>query len=258
MNDPDCLLPIEVEPQPTETTCGPTCLAAVYQFWNRSVSPARLIADIEQLDSGGTLAVDLACDALRRGFDATIITYNVQIFDPTWFDRFGELKSVDLLRAKLKAQYNTKSLRSDVDSQRLRAATQTYLEFLALGGRLCMKQLDAELIVQTLAAGIPILCGLSATYLYMESRERNLIDGNQYSMCADDVQGDPQGHFVMLHGYRDFGKTVHVADPLHPNPMAPTGKYEAPFARVVSAILLGIVTYDANLLLVRPKPDAPL
>ena len=30
-------------------------------------------------------AVFLACDALRKGYSATIYTYNLMVFDPTWF-----------------------------------------------------------------------------------------------------------------------------------------------------------------------------
>jgi hypothetical protein len=246
-------LPIEIDAQPSDTSCGPTCLAAVYRYWNRPVELKQLIADIGQLDGGGTLAVDLACDALRRGFAATIVTYNLQLFDPTWFDGDGEVVCDTTLGRKLRAQRSVKSLRDDVDQHRLSIATDAYLEFLSLGGRLCMRPLDQSLIVASLSKGVPILCGLSATYLYQESRERVTIT-NQVAMSSeDDVGGEPQGHFVVLHGCSKTGRTVRVADPLHPNPMAPTGKYEAEFSRVASAILLGIVTYDANLLTVQPR-----
>ncbi len=249
----DCHLPIEIDPQPTETTCGPTCLAAVYRYWGSPVPLDRLATDIGQLDGGGTLAVDLACVALRRGYDATIITYNLQLFDPTWFDADRPIADVDRLASKLRAQHGAKSFRDGVDQHRLATATEAYLEFLSLGGRLCMKPLDADLIVETLSRGVPILCGLSATYLYQESRERSVESDGDTVWQPDDIEGDPQGHFVVLHGQIDSGKIVQIADPLHPNPMAPTGKYEATLTRVASAILLGIVTYDANLLAIEPK-----
>ncbi len=69
---------------------------------------------------------------------------------------------------------------------------------------------------------------------------------------ADDIGGDPAGHFVVLHGYDPNTRDVQIADPLYPNPIAPTNKYIAPLSRVTSAILLGIVTYDANLLTLVP------
>jgi hypothetical protein len=49
-------------------------------------------------------------------------------------------------------------------------------------------------------------------------------------------------------------RQVLIADPLLPNPFAPTHKYSASWSRVVAAILLGIVTYDANLLTITPSP----
>jgi len=35
--------------------------------------------------TGGTLAVNLANHALRRGYRALIVTYNLTVFDPSWF-----------------------------------------------------------------------------------------------------------------------------------------------------------------------------
>ena len=119
-----------------------------------------------------------------------------------------------------------------------------------------MCPLDESLIVKTLQQGIPILCGLSATYLYQERRERwQPRDDAGRTSIADDIGGDPSGHFVVLHGYDPQNGKVSIADPLYPNPFASTHKYLAPLARVTSAILLGIVTYDSNLLAIAPRFD---
>ena len=48
---------------------------------------------------GGTLDVFLANHALKRGYDATIFTYNLDLFDPTWFALPN-----DEIRARLAAQ----------------------------------------------------------------------------------------------------------------------------------------------------------
>lgn len=239
-------LTLEIQPQPTVTACGPTCLAAVYDYWQKPVDLTELVDRVVELDGGGTLAVDLACDALRRGFAAEIVTYNLQLFDPTWFSDDGEMKSVDRLTGKLKKQLDAKRHRSDFDVPRLTSATHAYIEFLSLGGRVRMQPLDELLLVSMMARETPILCGLSATYLYQECREKP--DG-----AEDDTGGDPTGHFVVLHGFDPVQRTVLIADPLHPTPMAPTNKYVAPLSRVTSAILLGIVTFDANLLTIFPR-----
>src|SRR4051812_17288799 len=60
-------LPVTTLPQPDETTCGPTCLHAVYAYWGDEESLASVIKRARQLDHGGTYAVFLGCDALRKG-----------------------------------------------------------------------------------------------------------------------------------------------------------------------------------------------
>ena len=49
---------------------------------------------------------------------------------------------------------------------------------------------------------------------------------------------------------------MHVADPLLPNPVASEQLYEINIDRVICAILLGVLTYDANLLIIQPRKDA--
>ena len=58
---------------------------AVYRYWEYETSLQEVIDTVEPLPEGGTLAVRLAIHALKRGFRAQIFTYNLQIFDPTWF-----------------------------------------------------------------------------------------------------------------------------------------------------------------------------
>ena len=79
------ILDVRILPQPTETTCGPTCLHAVYRFYNDRISLTKLVDEIPYLEEGGTLAVMLGTHALKRGYRAKIYTYNLHMFDPTWF-----------------------------------------------------------------------------------------------------------------------------------------------------------------------------
>lgn len=246
-------LDIQIESQPSDTSCGPTCLAAVYRYWGQPIPIPQLITEIGQLEGGGTLAVDLGCDALRRGFDVSIVTFNLQLFDPTWFNANGDAISSELLADKLRSQREAKRNYLDIDQLRLAAATETYLEFLELGGRVRMLPMETDFITASLADGVPILCGLSATYLYRESRERAIEVEGLAGTVPDDVEGYPTGHFVVLHGFCEDRQIVRVADPMHPNPMASCGKYEIAFPRVAYSILLGIVTYDANLLTIQPR-----
>src|SRR5690606_38112467 len=119
-----------------------------------------------------------------------------------------------------------------------------YLQFLSLGGQLRFEDLNPNLIRHYLNQSKPILTGLRSTYLHRTAREYGPDCVN------DDVRGYPAGHFVVLCGYDRGTRQVLVAGPLYPNPLAPRRLYYARIDRVICAILLGIVTYDANLLIV--------
>ena len=77
---------VKILPQPDDVTCGPTSLHAIYHHFGYNIPLPKLISEIEMLEGGGTLGVFLGLDALRRGFNATIHSVNLQIFDPTWVD----------------------------------------------------------------------------------------------------------------------------------------------------------------------------
>lgn len=226
-------LHLEVMAQPDDTTCGPTCLHAVYRYYGDALPLQDVIADITPLPEGGTLAVHLACHALRRGYQAEILTYNLQLFDPTWFQ-----EGVDLAEC-LRAQQQHKT------SEKLGLATEAYLEYLRLGGQLRFEELSGEVLRRYLARQQPILTGLSATYLYGCARERN----DNY----DDVRGLPTGHFVVVSGLDAERGEVLVADPLRDNPGFGEQYYRVTMERLTGAVLLGIITYDANLLVLTPR-----
>lgn len=230
---------IKILPQPTDESCGPTCLHAVYNYYDDFLELENVINEVAQVKGGGTLAVMLANHALPRGYNAKIYTYNLHVFDPTWFQN-----KVDL-SAKLKEQSKYKK------SKKLRQATKAYQQYINSGGELLYEELSPELLKTILRSKTPILTGLSATYLYQSAREIGAI--NVYH----DTKGEPSGHFVVLCDYDEVLDKVLIADPLDPNPISDTNQYYAvDIQRVVNAILLGIVTYDANLLIIEPKHAA--
>src|SRR5690606_816276 len=107
----------------------------------------------------------------------------------------------------------------------------------------------AGLIRRYLRKGQPILTGLNATYLYGSMREE------PRTMMDDDVRGEPVGHFVVLSGYNRQSREVQIVDPYRANPYDPTGVYCVDMRRLIGAVLLGVLTYDANLLIIRPRTD---
>jgi hypothetical protein len=228
-------LPVQIMPQPTETTCGPTCLHAVYRYWGSNEKLEDVIARTRALEHGGTFAVFLACDALTHGFQATIYTYNLTVFDPTWFRQKRDI--AERLMAQLEAK----------DDPRILHVTEGYLEFLRLGGRLRFHDLSPPLVRGLLRRRLPILTGLSSTFLYRAPREYGINN------IPDDARGTPSGHFVVISGYHRSERKVLVSDPYGPHPYGQQRDYWIKLDRVLNSVLLGIVTHDANLLVIAPR-----
>lgn len=223
---------LDILPQPDDLSCGPTCLHAVYRYLGLSKDLDRLIAQVRALPDGGTLAVHIGIHALRQGLKARLYSYNLRIFDPTWsgLDRTA-------LAARLGAQTRYKGGKKFVD------ACGAYISFLDLGGEIRFDDLTPELLDVPFAAGLPVLTGLSATWLYGSRREYTSRKGRA---VYDDLRGEPAGHFVVLCGRE--GDKVRVADPFLANPLAEGQYYDVDVNRLIRAILLGVMTYDATLL----------
>ena len=120
-------LSLDILPQPDEITCGPTCLHAVYRYYGEDISLEQVIGEVPMLEGGGTLGVWLACHALKKGYRVTLYTYKLQLFDPTWLAPGGP----DICE-RLRAQLEYKKV------PKLRTATEAYLEFFRLGGKLLL------------------------------------------------------------------------------------------------------------------------
>lgn len=231
-------LAIPILAQPDDTTCGPTCLQAIYRYYGDDAPLDAVIGEVETLPGGGTLAALLGCHALKRGYAAKLYTFDLTVFDSTWFT--GEPAD---LPQKLSDQLRYKP------RVRIQEATAAYLRFLELGGRIRFEDMTASLIRGILKRDRPILAGLSATYLYRTARER---DENGV-MIFDDLRGEPSGHFVVISGYDMERRTTHIADPLLPNPISASQYYEVTLNHLVCAVMLGIITCDANLLVLSPR-----
>jgi Peptidase_C39 like family len=220
--------------QPDDVTCGPTCLTQVFRFFGYAKTLPDVIAETPRNPDGGTLAVYLGIGALANGFRPTIYPYSLRVFDPTWRD-LSRTRIIDKLRQR----------KTRMDSYKLRRAIDAYVTYLEDGGQLLFDELTRDLLVGLLRGGQPILTGLSATYLYRTPREYD----NQY----DDIRGQPAGHFVVICGYYPKSDKFVIRDPSTHSPFSRSGKYSVPAERLIPAILLGDVTYDAVLLVLSPR-----
>ncbi len=232
------MIPIKIMTQPDNSSCGPTSLHAIYNYFGDDISLETVISEVPSLTTGGTLAVMLACHALERGYRARIYTYNLTIFDPTWFvDKHVNLSE------KLTEQLKHKS------NKKIHDATAYYKKFLELKGEMRYEDLSPALLRKYFNQGLPVLTGLSATYLYNTARERV---GPNNEIVYDDIGGEVSGHFVVLCGYDSSRRYVIIADPYSANTISGDNYYSVKVGRLINSIMLGILTYDANLLIIQP------
>jgi len=229
-------LNFDIKAQPDEVTCGPTCLHALYQYYHDTISLKEVIHEVKSLKTGGTLAVMLGNHALKRGYKAVIFTYSLNVFDPSWF-KLPPSRIIKNLKQQMRYKHR---------SRKLAVVSKAYIKFLEGGGKLQYADLDEKLIKSYLKRSVPVLTGLSATYLYGTPRE--IPKNNKY----DSIRGEPVGHFVVINGYDEPTNVVYLADPMNPNPLK-SQYYNVSFDRLINSIMLGIVTYDANLLVIEPK-----
>ncbi|MBC7661296.1 MAG: peptidase-C39 like family protein [Chitinophagaceae bacterium] len=229
-------LKIPLKRQPDDVTCGPTCLESIYGFYADGISLESVISEVAMLEEGGTYASKLGYHALKRGYAADIWTFNVQIFDPTWFG----LNSNEL-KVKLRQQKHAKK------NRKLRNASDGYLDFLEHGGVLHFEDLTENLLVSLLQDGRPLIAGLSSTYLYKSIREDPLTSQD------NDIKGRPAGHFVLITGIDMEARTAQITDPYFPNKISEIQTYTVSIPRLICSILLGVMTYDANLLVIKQK-----
>jgi hypothetical protein len=193
-----------------------------------------ILNDIPQFEEGGgTFGLTLAIDALKRGYKTSIYSFNLNIFDPSWFELPMEKIKGKLLELLEKGNLRTKD----------RTAARSAAQFIDLGGELRFANLSEELISSYLSRDIPILTGLSSSWLYKTQREDPIT--SEY----DDILGKPAGHFVVLHGLDTKYREVDIADPYKPNPISGTNYYKVPMNSLINSILLGVMSYDGNLVI---------
>lgn len=236
------MIDLIIQTQPDDESCGPTSLHAIYKFYGLNMPLDEIIQGTDRSLSGGTLTPMLAKHALQNGFQTRIYIYNLNLFDPTWFHQ-GQANN-QLLIEKLSTQMEYKT-----DPYMVKE-TLAYLDYLKLDGKISMHSLNVDLLKKYFKRGIPILTALSATYLYRSSREYFTPEGKS---VYDDIRGTPCGHFVVLCGYDQKKRLAIIADPHVKNPLFHNNYYKVSIHRLINSIMLGVLTYDANLLIIEPK-----
>lgn len=221
--------------QPDKFTCGAASLHAMYAYLGDAIQCEQVVGEINHLPDGGTFASALGAHALARGYRVWLYTWNIQYFDPSWFDG----SSAELVH-KLEIQRERKS------TPVFDFASRSYQQFLDLGGQIRTGELSASLLYSLLQEHGPLLLGLCATWLHRCPRER------PDDMAMDSVAGVPTGHFIILHGMRGLTEAL-VSDPEQHRTFPFKHQYSVSMDRLLTAIALGGLTGDAEVLIINPR-----
>jgi hypothetical protein len=233
------MLKLTIAAQPDGVSCGPSSLHALYHYFGDTITLAQTIGEVSYLETGGTLGVLLGCHALERGYRATLHSVNIQVLDPTWVSG-----SRENLAAKLRLQEQRNN------DPKIKMTSAAYGRFLEGGGELIFGEVSFGTLSSYFDAKLPVLSGLSATYLYKNMRD---YTGEKQQVIYDEWRGAPSGHFVVLRGCNKKKREVHVADPYTPQPLSVDRYYSLSFSHWLHAHLLGIITYDAELLVIQKR-----
>ncbi|MEZ4873089.1 MAG: hypothetical protein R2827_12790 [Bdellovibrionales bacterium] len=133
---------------------------SLYTHLGLNISIDEIIKNVKYTQGGGTLGVLLGQEAQSQGLQAVIYTHNLMVFDPSWFDLTNE-ELIEKLLLQAKSKKDNKVIE----------ASLYYAEFLKNGGDILFENLKPEFLYKTLSKYGPVICGLSATYLYMSKRE---------------------------------------------------------------------------------------
>jgi len=223
--------------------CGPFSLTQVFWYFNKNISPKKIVREIKRLASGGTCDSFLGLYAIKEGFKSEIIPYNINIFDPTWKD-ISSLDLIDKLEKRMKFEIN-KNLRERISG---------YINFLKRGGKIIFKPLSILTVLSYLKKGIPLISSLSLTALYEESRMVIYKRKNIIKWYHDDVKGESVGHFVVISGYDHKKKLFKIKDSWHEIPynFSKTGDYVVNIEHFFYSMMMGCLTGGGSFTIVYP------
>ena len=222
-----------VPAQPDAESCGLACLKGVYESFGAPCSWSDLRCTVRSVPSGGTIAQYLGLHAIDQGCSAEILTVDVRLYDPTWFER--ELK--DLGRILVLAA-------GDATNPKIREALIATRRFLDRSGIVRFGELTRQKLLDYLNDSWALIAGISVTFLERQRREG--------ATESHPERGVPVGHFVVVRQFDVDTDMITLLDPLNRGAHGKT--VQISFDRFLHAWLLGALTRDATLLAIR-RPD---
>ena len=119
-------LAVDILPQPDETTCGPTCLHAIYRYWQEDEPLSEVIARTGKSSRAARWPYSWRATPCARATAPRSIPITSTVFDPTWFTD----PTVEIAHAAGLATRGQERLPAAVCDRRLPGIS------LSLGGRL--------------------------------------------------------------------------------------------------------------------------
>lgn len=216
-------------------TCGPSALQQILAYYGVKKSLNEILKNFKMYEYG-TWDFDLLSYVLRLGFKAEITTYNLDIFDPTWF-KLSRKKLIKKLKSRLKyaKPFHKQGIRSCI-------------RFLELGGRIRFKIITEKIIKDYLRKKIPVIACFCFTALWKCKRAYSKKTKKGYKSISNDIRGVPEGHFIVISGYAK--DKFFVTDPSYNIPVSKTGKYSVPIKDLIAYILMKDY---GNICVIKPK-----
>lgn len=189
--------PITIAEQPTQVSCGQTALAMLLSYFDDRIAPEELMKDIPMLktDDGkdwGTVIPDLAHWCMRRGYQATLHTFDSQLVHQTW----AQLET-DAIIHELKTLRDT-FVFPTIGTHISRTFIDAYVRYLSDGGILIIAPCITLSLIHTLLTNGPFIATVSYANLYTAKG------------------GTTATHFVVVYG-SDANGNILIADPWKDN-----------------------------------------
>ncbi len=191
-----------------DNECGPASVAQVLSYFDIPFQ----MEDIIDYSSNSYKFRDwdylLAQYLNNRGVETEIVTFQSNIYDPSWSNLKGN-SLIEKLKQELDFFYS--------DSPRLEnkgflawhnlgpeiSEVEEAIKYLDGGGKISIKPLSATDITAEIRRGNPIICAYDAILLH------NMKRG--FMGKPDDIKGVPMGHVAVISGFT--GKDFVLVDP---------------------------------------------
>ena len=186
-------------------SCMPACLQQVFNYYKKSISQKEILNSLK-IPGRGMSIPRAGMYTIERGFNPIIVSNNIYIFDPAWFD----LNKTELIKKLVKRKRFIDEYGQSVISD--------YLAYLKAGGKIEFNTVCSDLIKKYLIQGKPIVIELASNYLYKKSKS------SKQGKFDDPVRGKIDGHGVVVAG---FSKSkFKIIDPdSKSNPYSKNGIY---------------------------------